>query len=252
MTTDRSGPCADNSEGEPCANRYNRRMMELDGIFLDFYGTVAAGDRAAVVAICERVVADHGLALNPEELAVAWGHHYFEAIETCVGERFRLLVEIERATLIETLGKHACRIDPDPYISMFNDYLTRPSLYDEVREVLGALDRPVCIVSNADERELLLAVEHLGLTFDYMITSENARSYKPDAVIFEAALRLTGWRAERVVHVGDSLHSDVGGAQRLGLRTAWVNRAVRMTDIGREKPDWTWTDLRPLLALARV
>lgn len=226
--------------------------MELDGIFLDFYGTVAAGDRAAVVAICTRVVQDHGLNVSGEDLAVAWGHQYFEAIEACIGDGFRLLAEIERDTLIETLAAHERQIDPGPYIAMFNEYLTRPSLFDEVREVLAALPWPVCIVSNADERELLLAVEHLGLTFDCIITSETARSYKPDAGIFRAALDLTGWRSDRVVHVGDSLHSDVGGAQRLRIRTAWVNRAERMTDIGQEIPDWTWTDLRPLLGLGRV
>lgn len=226
--------------------------MELDGVFLDFYGTVAAGDRAAVVAICENIVQDHGLSLNAEDLAVSWGHRYFEAIETAVGDDFRLLAEIERDTLIETLALQGQRIEPDRYIAMFNEYLTRPSLYDEVREVLAALSTPVCIVSNADERELLLAVEHLGLTVDHIITSENARSYKPDSGIFQLALQRTGWRRERVVHVGDSLHSDVGGARRLGIAAAWVNRAVRMTDIGEEIPDWTWADLRPLLSLARV
>jgi FMN phosphatase YigB (HAD superfamily) len=63
---------------------------------------------------------------------------------------------------------------------------------------------------------------------------------------------VTGWRVDRVIHVGDSLHSDVGGARKLGIRTAWVNRAERITDIGTDVPDMTWTDLNPLTQLREI
>lgn len=225
-------------------------MNGLDGIFLDFYGTVASGDRAAVVAICARVVQDLNLPLRDEDLAVAWGHRYFAAIESSHPDSFRSLAELERDTLIETVSAHGQRVNAAPYIEMLNAYLARPPLFDEVREVLGGLKTPVCIVSNADERELLAAIEHLGLAFEGVITSERARSYKPDTQIFRAALELTGWAPERVIHVGDSLHSDVGGARKLGIRTAWINRADRITDIGTDIPDFAWPDLRPLLTLA--
>ena len=49
-----------------------------------------------------------------------------------------------------------------------------------------------------------------------------------------------------IIHVGDSLHSDVAGAHKVGIRAAWVSRADRIGDIGTEKPDFTWPDLRPL------
>jgi 2-haloalkanoic acid dehalogenase type II len=226
-------------------------MPELDGIFLDFYGTVAAGDRAAVVAICQKIIDDHALSLAAEDLAVRWGERYFAAIEAADETNFRPLVDLERDTLIETMVLAGTSVEPEPYIAMFNEYLARPSLFEEVSQTLAGLSLPVCIVSNADERELHAAVEHLGLRFHAIVTSELARSYKPDARIFRTALELTGWRPERVLHVGDSLHSDVGGAKKLGIRTAWVNRAERISDIGTDTPDETWTDLRPLLTVGR-
>jgi 2-haloacid dehalogenase/putative hydrolase of the HAD superfamily len=198
------------------------------------------------------VVTDLELRIAAEDLAVAWGHQYFAAIETCIGNKFCSLAEIERQTLVETMQHYGVRIEPEPYIAMFSEYLTRPSLYEEVSDVLSELRLPVCIVSNADERELLLAVEHLALSFDYIVTSETARSYKPDCGIFQSALELTCWRPERVLHVGDSLHSDVGGARKMGIRTAWINREIRMTDIGNEVPEFTWPDLRPLLSIGCV
>jgi len=224
-------------------------MGRWQGIFLDFYGTLASGDLLAVESVCQRVIDDYGVDAQASHLAVQWGHRYFAAIEAIDGGGFRSLREIEHDTLIETVAPLAGRIDAKPYIDDLNQYLLQPTLYDEVREVLEQLALPVCIVSNADECELQGALAHHGLQFDHVVSSELARSYKPDHRIFETALELTGWPPERVIHVGDSLHSDVGGARRVGISAAWVSRAERISDIGTEKPDFTWPDLRPLLTL---
>lgn len=224
-------------------------MQNLEGIFLDFYGTLASGDRAAVVGICQQVVVDHGLPLTAEELALAWGQRYFAAIESGNGDNFRALTQIEHDTLVDTVREVGGRIDVTRYIQTLNSYLAQPTLFDEVEEVLAALKLPVCIVSNADEHELSKALDHHGLRFDFVVTSERARSYKPESQIFFTALELTGWSPERVLHIGDSLHSDVGGARRMGIRAAWVNRSERISDIGTDQPDMTWSDLRPLLLL---
>lgn len=225
-------------------------MADLQGFFLDFYGTIAAGDRAAVVAICQELLEDYALpGVNAVELATLWGDRYFKAIESMNGDNFRLLREIERDTLVETVLPMGRTVDPTKYIERFNAYTAAPRLFEEVREVLAGLHVPTCVVSNIDERELRSALRHHDLQFDFVVTSESARSYKPAPGIFQTALELTGWSPEAVIHVGDSLHSDVGGARRLGIRTAWVNRAERMSDIGSDTPDYTWEDLRPLLTL---
>lgn len=232
------------------ASKLNSRHEDgLEGVFLDFYGTVAAGDRQAVEAVCRQVLEDHGLNGCCSELARQWGLRYFAAIEAGT-DVFRRLIEIEHDTLVETCADLVKDFDARPYIERLNAYLAEPPLFPEVKEVLSRLKLPVCIVSNADEPEIRAAMRTHGLRFDYVVTSESARCYKPHPGIFQHALRITGWSPERVLHVGDSLHSDVGGAGPLGLRTAWLNRAERISDIGVAAPDYTWTDLRPLLEVA--
>ncbi len=226
-------------------------MGRWQGVFLDFYGTLAGGDRQAVVDVCQAVIDAHGLELSAGDLAMQWGHYYFAAIENAHGP-FQTLTRIESDTLVETLrALSGLTIDPTRFIDGLNAYLAKPRLFDEVRAVLAALPVPACIVSNADERELRAAIGHHGLRFAQVVSSELAGCYKPHAGIFRKAMELTGWSPERVLHVGDSLHSDVGGARRVGIRTAWVNRAERITDIGTDTPDHTWTDLKPLIALLK-
>lgn len=224
-------------------------MSDIQGIFLDFYGTLVGGDRQAVETVCQAIIDDHGLDTSATGMAIDWGLKYFQAIEKQNGHAFRTLLQIEQDTLIDTIFPLTGGVEVGSYLRVLNDYLARPSLFEEVPEVLAHLNIPICLVSNADECELHLALEHLGLHFDHVVTSERARSYKPHPGIFEYALELTGWAADRVVHIGDSLHSDVDGAQRAGLRAAWINRGDRISDIGNAVPDYTWSDLRPLTKL---
>jgi 2-haloacid dehalogenase/putative hydrolase of the HAD superfamily len=224
-------------------------MLELDGVFLDMYGTLTAGDRAAVEATCQQIIHDTGVQLGARELAIAWGERFFAAVEHANGTRFRTLFRLEADTLRETLGKLGIAVEPDQYVARLTAYWRTPPLQPDAQAFLARFRLPVCIVSNADRADIEAALAHHGLHVAGLVTSEDARSYKPDPGIFEAALKLTGWRGTHVLHVGDSLHSDVGGARRAGLRTAWINRAHRIHDIGNHEPDFEFEDLLGLHAL---
>jgi len=220
--------------------------VKLDGIFLDMYGTLTAGDRAAVESVCRRLVTDFHLGLPPHALAVEWGTRFFVEIERCNGPTFRTLFELEKTTLIDTMTHHGIEFDPLPYTNQLRDYWRNPPLHAEVRESLARLALPVFIVSNADRHDIELALANNGLAHLPFVTSECARSYKPDAAVFRAALARTGWNPRRVIHVGDSLHSDVGGAKSIGLHTGWLCREDRILDVGQTTPDFVFSHLGEL------
>lgn len=223
--------------------------MELDGIFLDMYGTLTAGDREAVEVVCRDVVRDTGVAISAHELAIKWGEQFFHALDFRNGDGFKTLFEIEQETLKDTMASLDMDIDPLPYAEALKRYWRNAPLQPEVKRFLAEFRYPICIVSSADREDLDNLVAREGLSFDHIVTSEDAKSYKPDRRIFEVALERTGWRPERVIHVGDSLHSDVGGAIAAGIRSGWVNRAHRMHDIGNHEPDHEFEDLMGLVRL---
>ena len=92
----------------------------------------------------------------------------------------------------------------------------------------------------------MAAIAKLDLRFDRVISSEQARHYKPHPEIFRQACELMKVDPTRVLHVGDSLHSDIEGAAKLGITTAWICREDRIHDIGTCKPDHTITSLSQL------
>ncbi len=225
--------------------------MSLDGLFLDMYGTLTAGDRAAVEAACEAVIQDTGIQLGAYELSVTWGERFFHALDFANGANFRTLTQLETDTLRDTLTQLGRIADPGPYVQKLTEYWRNPPLQPETREFLAAVGVPICVVSNADRDDLLMALRRHEITVAHIITSEDCRSYKPNRAIFDSALRITGWARERVMHAGDSLHSDVGGALVAGLRSGWINRAHRIHDVGTHVPDHEFADLMQLAEFIR-
>ena len=80
---------------------------------------------------------------------------------------------------------------------------------------------------NIDRDDVLKAIEYHGLKPNGIFTSEDAKSYKPRKELFQFALNSTGLSAEQVVHIGDSLSSDIKGASAVGINAIWINRSKR-------------------------
>ncbi len=63
--------------------------------------------------------------------------------------------------------------------------------------------------------------------FAFVIFSQDVGVEKPDKRIFEIAAQRAGCQLNQLLHVGDSLESDVAGANRAGVRSVWLNREGR-------------------------
>jgi 2-haloacid dehalogenase/putative hydrolase of the HAD superfamily len=225
------------------------KRPRYDALFLDFYGTLVTGDREAVEATCTRIVDDLDLPLTAAELSVVWGKRFFNAIEQRNGHGFLTLFECECVTLCEALAPWRVDIDPEPYARMLKDYWSDPPAAPHAREILAELDLPVCVVSNADTEDVVAAIERRGFRVDAVVTSEDARAYKPSADIFRMALERMNVAPRRVLHAGDSLHSDVAGAAALGIATCWVCYASRILDVGDAIPDHKISNISELTSL---
>lgn len=84
----------------------------------------------------------------------------------------------------------------------------------------------LAIITNGFTAMQHTRLHHHGLThlFDHVIISEQVGAAKPDAAIFQHALRQFDVQdPKRVLMVGDNLETDVLGAQRLGMQTCWLN-----------------------------
>jgi len=93
------------------------------------------------------------------------------------------------------------------------------------------------------------AIQYHSLQVSDIITSEDVRSYKPRPEMFVEGLKRANLKSSEVLHVGDSIISDVQGARNLGMRVAWMNR-INKTRPDHIQPDFifkSFDELRTIL-----
>jgi putative hydrolase of the HAD superfamily len=104
-------------------------------------------------------------------------------------------------------------------------------VFPEVPGVLAALRSRglrLAVVSNFDRRlPPLLAALGLREKLDAVIHSTAVGAAKPDPAIFRAAAAALGVPLGDIVHVGDRLEVDVGGARAAGARAVLLDRHRR-------------------------
>ena len=80
------------------------------------------------------------------------------------------------------------------------------------------------VITNCDTDLFAASNERLGATFDWVVTAELARSYKPALTGFELAFETIDVPRERILHVAQSLFHDHVPAKQLGLTSVWIDR----------------------------
>jgi len=80
------------------------------------------------------------------------------------------------------------------------------------------------ILSNVDRDLLAGTARHLDVDFDFVITAEDVKSYKPSRAHFQAAMDRPDVSRDSWVHAAQSLYHDCEPAGRLRVRSVWINR----------------------------
>ena len=101
------------------------------------------------------------------------------------------------------------------------------------------------VISNIDNDLFENSLRQLGTAFDFVLTAERARVYKPNGAIFQQALRELDRQPQEVLHASFSYQYDLDTAAALGFRTALVRRSP----IVGGKADYIAADLKAFAEL---
>lgn len=202
----------------------------LKAFFLDFYGTVVHEDGAVIEKITE-IIARTGNTQDRSEIDSFWWKDFQELFLHSAGDTFETQRALETRSLEHTLRRFGSDEDAAALSSRMFAHWVQPPIFGDAKEFFERSPLPVYIVSNIDTADVMAAIRYHDLHPAGVFTSENARAYKPAKELFRYALRKTGLHADEVLHIGDSLGSDVRGAQSVGIRALWIDRS------GREIPD---------------
>jgi len=146
---------------------------------------------------------------SKSEIDSFWWKDFQTLFLNSYGDSFETQRALEEKSLEHTLKRFGSCEDAKELSSLMFEHWIQPPIFEEAKEFFEKSPIPIYIVSNIDTADIMKAIKYHGLTPAGVFTSEDAKAYKPRKEIFELALRKTGLKANEVVHIGDSMSSDV-------------------------------------------
>ncbi len=223
------------------------RFDDFEVLTFDCYGTLIDWESG----ICEAlrpIFAAHYIAPNPDTVLGLYGE-----LES-VAERgeYREYKTVLRMVL-EGLGGRLGFVPTAEELKEFSTSVKDWPAFPDSPRALQALRKKyrLGIISNIDDDLFAFSAQRLHVPFDWIITAQQAKSYKPSLNNFRLAFDRIGVPQGRILHVAQSLFHDIAPANLLGLSSVWVNRRQNKSGPGatpsaQAHPDLEIPDLQTL------
>lgn len=194
-------------------------LLDVDGTLLDFHQSEKLG--------IAKVLVHYGFEPTPERLQLYHeiNEKYWAAFERGEVTKERLVTE-RFVTYFGQLGKQADGQEAENFYRAQLD--ASAILIDGAAELCEYLQKryDLYIVTNgtSSTQYKRLAASGLDKYVKNIFVSEDAGSQKPQKEYFDYCFsRIPGAKPERMLLIGDSLHSDIKGGNIAGCHTCWYN-----------------------------
>ena len=193
---------------------------KYSALTFDCYGTLIDWE-SGIAGALRPVMRAHGIEVSDAKLLELYAqieregksgeyHPYREVLRSTVRGICARLGFVPSLTEVECLAESLSSWPPfDDTVDALERFKTRYRL---------------CIVSNVDDDLFVGTARTLGVDFDYLVTAEQAGSYKPSHNNFNMAIERMGISKARVLHVAESVKLDIEAAKSFGMDAVWVNR----------------------------
>jgi 2-haloalkanoic acid dehalogenase type II len=212
-------------------------------ISFDCYGTLVDWESGITEAFVQ-AAASYGITIDPGTVIV----HYAEAEAAVEAGGYRSYREVLTECALQVaqrLGWQLPRNEASFLVESLPSWRAFPDTNAALRQ-LREEGMHLAILSNTDRDLLAASRRHLDVDFDFVVTAEDVRSYKPEAGHFLAARERIG--SQPWIHAGASIFHDIVPTRRMAIQNAWVNRKNEEWPASSEnQADLICTDL---LALA--
>ena len=193
-------------------------LKRIDTITFDCYGTLISWAEGLESSL--RSVFGDALPGQQSEL--------FEAYVAAEAEIESVSYRPYREVLGEVVRRLAARFSldlPEDRVDRMSEDLPSWPPFSDTVDALRRLKQHyrLVILSDVDRDLFAGTAQRLSVPFDFVVTAEDVKSYKPGIAHFDRLLAEYA-NTESVLHVAQSLFHDGAPAQALGIAFVWINR----------------------------
>jgi putative hydrolase of the HAD superfamily len=195
--------------------------FDADDTLWDFGVMMMRGNQAVAEAVRVHI----GLALPVESMIAAY-HDLLSRADPLTVDYLALRRTVFRAALADA-GYDCARECLDWLVGIYTRARDEGvAFYPGALDTLAALKPRYKLgyITNGTSKPGLF---NLDPYFDVVVTPETLNLRKPRPEVFHHAAALGGCQPGEMLHIGDSLETDVAGAQAAGCRAVWFNPGHR-------------------------
>lgn len=203
----------------------------LKAVFLDYTGTLMQEESPYALQMV-KMITDSGVALKDKsvkEVIKLW----WSLIKNLESGSYLddYLTEdeiIDRAVAILE-SDYDVKIDLEAFRALAHKFWSSSPAFGDVKPFFEKCPLPIYIITNNGEEYVSAFLKNNGLHCAGIVCGDMVKAYKPRKELFGKALEISGCDSHEVIHVGDSLQSDVQGAMSVGIKACLLDRKAANT-----------------------
>ena len=217
---------------------------QFEALTFDCYGTLIDWETGLTDAF-RPILRAHGIEADGDEVLARFANHE-AAAEAGPYHSYREVLAAGLRGVAAELGFEPSEAEAAAFSASVADW---PAFSDSAAALARLQSRyRLGVITNCDDDLFAASNERLGLDFDCVVTAQQVGSYKPDERNFLVAFERMDVPRERILHVAQSLFHDHAPAQRLRLRSVWIDRrrgrpGAGATPEAAATPDATFPDM---------
>jgi 2-haloacid dehalogenase len=228
--------------------RPGKLMLNFDDfevVTFDCYGTLIDWEAGLLNSLLP-ILSSHKVKIGKQELLTLYSE--LEAVEE--SGAYIAYKEVLK-NVVKKIGSHLGFTPTSEELEYFpqsiEDWGPFPDTVDALKRLKNKYK--LAVISNIDDDLFVHSAKHLQVEFDWVITAQQVKSYKPSLRNFHTAIERIGLPTAKILHTAQSLYHDISPAKSMGLSAVWINRRHDTKGFGATppsvaSPDLTFPDLK--------
>ncbi|HEY9633382.1 MAG TPA: haloacid dehalogenase type II [Coleofasciculaceae cyanobacterium] len=225
-------------------------FQQFEVLSFDCYGTLVDWESGILTAL-KTILSNHKINLSDNQILELFAQR--ESIQEA-GDYLTYREILKK--VVQNFGEKLGFTPTEAELNSLAESVQYWEPFSDTIEALKALKKQykLTIISNIDDDLFAHTAKKLEVEFDWIITAQQVRSYKPSLQNFEFAIERMGISPERLLHVAQSVYHDIVPTRTMGLASVWVNRRKGKEGFGATvpasgNPEVEVPDLKSLVSL---
>ncbi len=228
-------------------------FQQFEVLSFDCYGTLSDWESGILKAL-KTILSNHNINIGDQQIL-----ELFAQRESIQEERKYLKYREVLKKIVQDFGEKLSFVPSEEELNSLAESIQDWEFFPDTVRALKALQKryKLTIISNIDNDLFAYTAKKLEVEFDWIITAEQVKSYKPSLRNFEFAIQKMGIAPDKLLHVAQSVYHDIVPAKTMGLTAVWVNRRQGKEGFGATvpatgNPDLEVPDLKTLVSLMNL